>query len=216
MAWKPSSDLHPVEGDAVGKGLLVCGVDEVGKGCLAGPVFVGAAVLDYEQFDLLPPEEKVLIRDSKTLTAKQRGKSREICLRICSQWAVAQGSPREIEEVGINGACFLAMKRALAVLESEPDLVIVDGNQPIPNLKSRQVSIVDGDAQIACIAAAAILAKTSRDHLMAKLSEVYPGYGLTTNVGYGTKTHTQALMRLGTCALHRRNFKPCTIAGQNA
>ena len=187
-------------------GSIIIGVDEVGRGCLAGPIFAAAICLDYPSINKLGSEKK-LIRDSKTLSKKQRLHILPALINSARCWGVAMATPREIEQMGISGANFLAMKRALAICE-EPDLVLVDGNQKIPGLKPPQQAVIKGDSSTYCIAGASIIAKTHRDSYMSQAHEIYPHYGFDSNVGYGTKSHMEALKVRGASVIHRRNFSP--------
>lgn len=178
----------------------VCGVDEVGRGPLAGPV-VAAAVLP----DPRRPIEG--LADSKILPAERR---EALALEIRTHWQVALGaaSLAEIERLNILHASMLAMRRAISRLPCAPLHVLVDGNRLPPGLPCPATPIVDGDALSPAISAAAIVAKTARDLLMRRLSRRYPGYGWETNVGYGTPAHRDALSALGLTPHHRRTFAP--------
>lgn len=189
------------------------GVDEVGRGCLAGPVVAACVSLDRTALTQLAPKQKILIRDSKTLSAKQREEALEIVTSISFESSVGLSSVAEIEEFGIVGANFLAMKRALSLCKDTYDSLLVDGRDLIPNLVTpkNQIAIVKGDSLCFSIAAASILAKVTRDAYMDKLDSRFPGYDFSQNVGYGTKSHLSAINELGPCPAHRRNFQP--IAG---
>ncbi len=176
------------------------GLDEVGRGCLAGPV-VAAAVI-------LPPDYyHPVLTDSKLLTKKQREKLRdEICLAALA-WAVTEVSPSIIDQVNISQASFLAMHQAVAQLPILPDFLIVDGNQFMPYPGIAHACIVKGDQKYYSIAAASVLAKTYRDQLMVQLSEQFPAYGWEQNVGYPTIRHRQAIQQNGITPHHRVSFK---------
>lgn len=176
----------------------VCGIDEAGRGPLAGPVYAAAVILD-------PCKEIPGIDDSKKLSAKKR----EILFKSIQQQAVAfsvaSASVEEIESMNILQATFLAMQRAVKGLEITPELVIVDGNQKPPFSISMR-TIVSGDALSASIAAASILAKVSRDHLMLELDKKYPCYLFGKHKGYGTELHIELIKKYGPSPIHRRSF----------
>ncbi|MBX7134092.1 MAG: ribonuclease HII [Fimbriimonadaceae bacterium] len=182
----------------------VAGIDEAGRGPLAGPV-VAAAVVLPRGFDTSE------IDDSKVLT---RSKRDELALRIQekAQWSVAVVDVDEIDRLNILWATMRAMEIALSGLEKCPDRVVVDGNRLPPgfieNPALEAKAIVDGDAKVACIAAASIIAKTTRDRLMTEYAESYPGYGFAKHFGYATPEHLVAIRELGPCDLHRRSFSP--------
>lgn len=184
------------------------GVDEVGRGCLAGPVYAAVAALDYYKIDALEETTRDLIRDSKKLTTKQRQKILPVLNAVCIEWAVGFATAREIEALGIVPATFLAMKRAYLQLSESYDLLLIDGNQKHPDMPMEQMTVVGGDALCYAIAAASILAKEARDTVMREAHKLYPLYGFGEHVGYGTKSHLQALEEHGITPLHRRNFAP--------
>lgn len=191
-------------------GGLVAGVDEAGRGPLAGPV-VAAAVLF-----LAPPAPALaaLLDDSKALSALRRAQAAE-ALRAASglRWAVAAASAREIGRLNILRATHLAMRRAVERLGLLPDLALVDGNQP-PALPCPARCVVKGDARSLSIAAASILAKVTRDGAMARLHLRHPGYGFAQHQGYPTTAHRAALVALGPSAHHRRGFGPVDAASR--
>ena len=174
---------------------LIAGVDEVGRGPLAGPV-VAAAVI------LARPLEG--LADSKTLCAAERERLAGL-LRAQAQIGVGAASVAEIDRINILRASLLAMRRAVLRLGCLPDLALVDGKQA-PDLPCPVQTIVDGDALVPAISAASIVAKVIRDRLMRRLATRYPGYGWETNVGYATSAHRAAIWQLGTCCHHRRSF----------
>lgn len=177
----------------------IAGIDEAGRGCLAGPV-VAAAVI-------LPPHATLPgLTDSKKLTARQRTLLVRIIKAQAVSWALGFSWPREIERVNILQATLLAMSRAQNALPVSPLLVLVDGNQAFSSSIPQQ-TIVGGDALCPCISAASILAKTFRDALMSGLDQRYPGYGLSQHKGYGTRKHMDAVQRLGPCPAHRMTFR---------
>lgn len=177
---------------------IVCGIDEAGRGPLAGDLFTAAVIFD----------EGVFIEgldDSKKLTEKKREKLfDEICAKARA-WCVATASVEEIERINILQADFRAMERAYAGLGMTAGLVIVDGNM-LPNIDAPMRSIVKGDAKSASVAAASVLAKVSRDRYMRQMAEKYPHYGFEKNKGYGSKAHYAALDEYGQCDIHRPFF----------
>jgi len=178
----------------------IAGVDEVGRGPLAGPVMACAVVLDMERF----PEG---LNDSKKLTAKRRAVLAE-AIEACAEVSVASASVEEIDELNILRASHLAMERAIAGLKTPPDHCLIDGNLIPKGLKLSAEAIVKGDARSLSISAASIVAKIRRDHLMSTLAQHYPGYGWESNAGYPSKSHRLALQNIGVTPHHRRSFKP--------
>lgn len=192
------------------KGTVITGVDEVGRGCLAGPVYTAAVILDYDALDRLDAKTKGLIRDSKKLSHLQRKKIIPVIKDISVSYSITYCDAREIEKYGIVGATFESMKKSVKTLSKKADLVLIDGNAKIPNFKTDQINLIGGDSICYNIAAASILAKEARDEMMKQAAEDYPGYGFEKHVGYGTKVHMEALKELGVTAIHRRNFAPVT------
>lgn len=186
-------------------GGLVCGVDEVGRGPLAGPVVAAAVIIDPAR---LPGRLADSIDDSKKLTADRRAEL-AVAIRAHALVGVGAASVREIDRDNVLRATFTAMARALGRLPVRPDVALVDGDRP-PPLGCRVVTVVGGDGLSLSIAAASIVAKTFRDALMIRLASRYPGYGWETNVGYGTPAHRDALSRFGATRHHRRSFAPIT------
>ncbi|HEV2299966.1 MAG TPA: ribonuclease HII [Stellaceae bacterium] len=185
---------------------LVCGIDEAGRGPLAGPVVAAAVILDRRRF---PKELKDSLDDSKALS----GAMREACyaaLLRCARIGVGAASAREIDRVNILRATLIAMRRAAAALGERPDIALVDGNVA-PALSCSVKTVVGGDALSFSIAAASVVAKVTRDRIMRALAPRYPGYGWETNVGYGTEEHGEALRRLGPSPHHRRSFAPLRL-----
>lgn len=177
---------------------LICGVDEAGRGPLAGPVCAAAVIL--------PPDVELPgLNDSKKLSEKKRELLFPLIQEQAVAWSVAFASVEEIEELNILRATFLAMNRAIAGLNVKPDLALIDGNQN-REIAMPSRTVVHGDARCACIAAASILAKVSRDRLMKELAVRYPQYGFEKHKGYGTKAHYAALREYGPCPIHRRSF----------
>lgn len=182
------------------EGQLICGVDEAGRGPLAGPVSAAAVILD-------PANPIPGLNDSKKLSEKQRERLAPLIRERALAWAVAYASVEEIDQINILQATLLAMKRAVLALAIAPQLVLVDGLY-CPQTGIRSEAIVKGDSKVAAIAAASILAKTSRDALMLQLHEQYPAYGLDVHKGYPTAAHLAALREHGVTDIHRRSFKP--------
>ncbi len=193
----------------------LAGVDEVGRGPLAGPVVAAAVVLPGPADKGHRRAKKALleIRDSKQLSEAARERYYALIGEHAVAWAVGIQEVADIDRVNILQASLLAMREALGLLEAGgspvyPDHVLVDGNVKIPGLTVPQDAIVDGDAHTASIAAASIMAKVHRDRLMCELHDQFPAYGFDRNKGYGTAFHLAALTQHGPCAIHRRSFKP--------
>lgn len=179
-------------------GVIEAGVDEAGRGCLAGPV-VAAAVI-------LPPDFDITgLDDSKKLTARRRAELR-LSIEAGAEWSVGIASPEEIDRINILQASLLAMRRAIEGLHTSPQHIAVDGNRWQP-ADIEATTVVGGDARLANIAAASILAKTHRDALMQLLAQIYPHYGWNVNMGYPTAAHRKALLDFGPSPLHRRSFR---------
>jgi ribonuclease HII len=182
----------------------IAGLDEAGRGALAGPVAVGAVILPAD-----PPllsRTLGLIRDSKLMTPPRRERGAGAIQATALSWAVGFASAGEIDALGIVPATRLAASRALAGLSHFPDYLLTDFRLELPELDVPQSSLVRGDASCLSIAAASVLAKTSRDSLMRELDGQYPGYGLGKHKGYGTQAHRAAMDRLGISPIHRRSF----------
>ena len=184
-------------------GLHIAGVDEAGRGPLAGPVYAAAVILD----PLRPIEG---LADSKLLSAGQRAQLAPLIQERALAWSVAWSDVEEIDSLNILGATLLAMRRAVCGLTLRPALVQVDGNRlpSLSDLCGRAEAVVGGDQSIPAISAASILAKHARDALMAQLDAAYPGYQLQVHKGYATSFHRQALSRLGPSPQHRHSFAP--------
>lgn len=182
-------------------GGLVCGIDEVGRGPLAGPVVAAAVILDR---DTLPEALRQGLDDSKKLTARAR-EDYAAALRGCAQIGLGAASTAEIDRINILQATFLAMRRAVARLGIAPEAALVDGNRA-PKLPCSVTTIIGGDGRSLSIAAASIVAKVARDRLMRCLALRYAGYGWETNMGYGTAEHRAAIVRLGLTPHHRLSF----------
>jgi len=192
-------DLH-LETEAGG---IVAGVDEVGRGPWAGPVLAAAVILDATT---LPVDLADMIDDSKRLSARRR---EDIAKQLpaFAQISIGAATTEEITKLNILGATFLAMRRAVESLDTLPDLALIDGNR-LPPLPCPARTIVKGDSVSLSIAAASIIAKVTRDRLMARLGARYPGFGWERNAGYGTAEHQAALKRLGVTPHHRKSFAP--------
>jgi ribonuclease HII len=183
--------------------LGLCGVDEAGRGPLAGPVMAAAVMLD-------PGRPIEGLRDSKKLSAAARERLADEIRARAAAWCVAEASVAEIDQLNILQATLLAMQRAVAGLGRAPDDVWVDGNR-CPNWAWRSQAIVKGDDKVAAIAAASILAKTVRDQFMRRLHDEHPAYGFAQHMGYGTATHLTALKVHGACPQHRKSFAPVKL-----
>ena len=179
----------------------IAGVDEVGRGCLAGNVFAAAVIL--------PPDLTHIgtLADSKKLSASKRTTLDAAIKQHAVAWSIAQANIDEIDRFNILQASLMAMKRAIEKLNVQPDLVQVDGrDKPHTNLRTQ--CIIGGDRTIACISAASIIAKVARDKYMCELDKQNPGYDFSTNKGYGTKKHLQLINTIGISSVHRKSFKP--------
>ena len=182
---------------------LIAGIDEVGKGCLFGPVLAGAVILSKEN------ERNLLshgLKDSKKLSHRQRHNLVPLIKKNSISWALGQASAREIDSIGIRAATEKAMLRALQKFPYPPDLILVDGILPIRLWPGEQKTQVRGESHFASIAAASVLAKETRDELIKRLSLQYSLYGLDKNKGYGTAVHRTNLIKAGPTKLHRKSF----------
>ena len=187
---------------------LIAGVDEAGRGPLAGPVVAAAVILDDER-------PIAGVDDSKRLSAKQRERLFDVIMGQALCVSIGQASAAEVDTINVLQATLLAMRRAVEGLRLAPIKVLVDGNQ-LPRLPMLAEAVVGGDGRVACIAAASIVAKVTRDRLMTELDQTLPGYGFAQHKGYGTAQHMQALKRLGASAQHRRSFAPVIEADRAA
>ena len=182
----------------------VCGVDEAGRGPLAGPVVAAAVILTPARI----PEG---LNDSKALSSKQR----ELLLNMLEKNAhigIGISEPEEIDRMNILGATLIAMRRAVLALPILPDMALIDGNK-LPKLPCNAQALIKGDSRSLSIAAASIVAKVTRDRLMMEAGTRYPGYGLAGHKGYPTKAHIDAVKHLGASPIHRRSFRPVRLAG---
>lgn len=180
--------------------MLIAGVDEVGRGPLAGAVVAAAVILD-------PDQPIIGLNDSKKLSAKRREQLAEEIRDKALAWSLGRAEVEEIDTINILQATFLAMQRAVEGLPVAPDLVKIDGNR-CPKLPYRMQAIIGGDATVAEISAASILAKVSRDAELVAMDTLYPEYGFAKHKGYGTAAHLEALRRYGATPIHRRSFAP--------
>lgn len=181
----------------------VAGCDEVGRGCLAGPVVAAAVVLDPDRY-------VARISDSKTVTALERARLYDKITRVAISWCVAAAECDEIDRINIHQASLRAMQRAVLGLTPLPDFVLVDAFR-IPDLRMAQRAIEHGDARCTAIAAASIVAKVTRDRLMLELHSRDPRYGFDRHKGYATREHLDAVSRFGYSEVHRRSFRPPTL-----
>jgi ribonuclease HII len=197
--------LFEFDKDFYNKGLsFVSGVDEAGRGPLAGPVVAAAVIL---------PKDIFIdgVNDSKKLTEKKRNILFEEIKQKAFSYGIGIVDAKTIDEINILQATFLAMRKALEQLSVKPDLVLVDGNHTIPNLQNKQQAIVSGDAKSASIACASILAKVTRDNMMYEYAKQYPQYNFQKHKGYGTKAHLDAIQKHGPCPIHRMTFAPLNL-----
>ena len=177
----------------------VVGIDEAGRGPLAGPVVAAAVILD--------PEVRLSgLDDSKKLSAKKREKLYNIISEEAVAFATGIVDNKMIDQINIQQASFLAMKKAVTALNKTPGYLLVDGNFKIPRVKIQQETVVNGDGLVNCIAAASIMAKVTRDRIIDRYHEKYPQYGFINNKGYGTEEHINALEKYGVCPLHRLSY----------
>jgi ribonuclease HII len=183
------------------RGQFVAGVDEVGRGPLAGPVVAAAVILDPEN-----PVEGLM--DSKKITEKKRVILAEEIKRKALAWSISRVDVDEIDRINILQASLLAMTIAVSELDQQPDYVMIDGNRIPKDIMIRAEAVVKGDDRVACISAASIIAKVARDNEMIEMDDVYPGYGLAKHKGYPTKVHIEALYKLGVTKIHRKTFGP--------
>lgn len=176
----------------------ICGIDEVGRGPLCGPVVAGAVIL--------PKDCQILyLNDSKKLSEKKREQLYDIIMEQAIAVGVGMASPKRIDEINILQATYEAMRQAVAALKVKPAVLLNDA-VTIPEIEIPQIPIIKGDAKSVSIAAASIVAKVTRDRMMVEYDRIYPGYDLASNKGYGTKTHMEALRTVGPCEIHRKTF----------
>ena len=176
----------------------VCGIDEVGRGPLCGPVVASAVIL--------PKDCQILyLNDSKKLSEKKREELYDVIMEQAIAVGVGMASPQRIDEINILQATYEAMRQAIAGLKVKPAVLLNDA-VTIPGVEIPQIPIIKGDAKSVSIAAASIIAKVTRDRMMVEYDRIYPGYDLASNKGYGTKAHMEALKTVGPCEIHRRSF----------
>lgn len=188
------------ENEAIHNGYeIICGVDEAGRGPLAGPVYAAAVIL---------PKGHIVegVNDSKKLSEKKRELLFDKIINECVCYSIGTASEKEIDEINILQATYLAMKRAVDGLEIIPQLALIDGNKTPPLTASDAKAIVKGDAKSVSIACASILAKVSRDRYMLEMAEKYPEYQFEKHKGYGTKLHYEMIEKYGICEIHRKSF----------
>jgi len=184
--------------------LAVCGVDEAGRGPLAGPLVAAAVMSPW-------PCHWLGLNDSKTLTAKARDEWYEVIMSQAASVGVGMVSARRIDRIGLQRANWEAMRSAVKNLSAFPDHVIVDGPGKIPGLSIPQTPLVGGDGRAISVAAASVVAKVTRDRMMTRLDEEFPEYGFARHKGYGTPEHLSVLMTCGPCRIHRRSFQPVAV-----
>ncbi len=203
----PSWDCSGIP-QLTGTQALIAGVDEVGRGALFGPVVAAAAVAPVSR---LPELVAIGVKDSKELGAKKRSELVQPIQGTVKSWALGYATVEEIDRLNILQASLLAMKRAVLKLKVQPEMCLVDGKQPLPELPLPQKNLVKGDRRSPIIAAASILAKVWRDELIVRLAGKYPHYDLASNKGYGTKRHLLALQQYGPSPQHRMSFRSCRV-----
>ncbi len=179
---------------------FICGVDEAGRGCLAGPVVAAAVVFDVERLPFLP------LDDSKKLSPKERERLFDLVVSSSICWAVGVVGPAKIDQINILNATKIAIISACSKLKTRPDFVLIDGNMKL-DLDLPYASVVKGDAKSFCIAAASVVAKVTRDRIMERYSKVFPGYGFAEHKGYPTRLHRKRIEELGILPIHRRSFR---------
>ncbi len=182
----------------------VCGIDEAGRGPLAGPVVAAAVV--FPRF-FTPGGQLRELHDSKTLTPKQRETLEELIRKTAEDYSIAVIDHATIDKINIGKATMLAMNSAAESLQRLPDMLLIDGNRFTPTLPIPFMTVVKGDAKVFSIAAASILAKTHRDRLMKSYSRDYPAYGFDRHFGYPTQAHIEAIKQHGRCSIHRKSFR---------
>ena len=192
--------MHQIQIELETLPALHAGVDEVGRGPLAGPVVAAAVILD--------PQRPIMgLADSKKLSEKRREQLADEIRQHALAWSLGRAEVEEIDDINILQASLLAMQRAVAGLQLAPQLVLIDGNR-CPSLEYPSKAIIKGDSLVPAISAASIIAKVSRDREMCDLDKVFPGYGLASHKGYPSQKHLEALTSLGVTPIHRRSYAP--------
>ena len=204
----PRPDLRH-ERSLARRGLVpIAGLDEAGRGALAGPLYAAAVILPVYRFDLAAALQEV--RDSKMMTPRQRRRCAEHIRSLALAWAVASSTCDEVDRLGPLQATYLAMRRALHGLSLPPHHLLID-HVRLPEVQPDQTPVTHGDARVLSIAAASVLAKVARDQAMDDFARAFPTYGFSHHKGYGTAAHLRALRRWGPCPIHRRSFEPVAI-----
>ena len=185
----------------------IAGIDEAGRGPLAGPVVAAAVIFDNDKITIKGLIESG-VRDSKTLTFKKKEFLYGAIIENCKDWSVGIVAEEVIDEINILEASLLAMRTAVERLDVKPDFLLIDGNHTIENYPADQTAIPSADQNIFSVSAASIVAKVTRDRILINLDKKYPGYGFARHKGYGTKLHLEMLAKMGPCEIHRRSFAP--------
>lgn len=186
---------------------IIAGIDEAGRGPLAGPVVAAAVVFDNNDKKAKELIE-IGIRDSKTLSSKKREFLYNIIIENCSNWSIGIVSEEIIDKINILEASKLAMKMSVEKLNIEPDFLLIDGRHTIENYPASQMAIPSADQNIFSVSAASIIAKVTRDRILINLDKEYPEYGFAKHKGYGTRLHIEMLAKMGPCKIHRKSFSP--------
>lgn len=203
-----TSALFKFDLEACGGHREIAGCDEVGRGCLAGPIVAAAVVFDYATFDLEKSGPLFSrLGDSKKLSPAAREKLYPVIIRHAARISITSYTSRTIDEKGLHKTNLRALARSLETLEPCPDTALVDGHLPLPGCSHAHTPVKKGDSKSACIAAASIIAKVTRDRLMHTIHQRYPQYGFDQHVGYSTLAHREAIARHGYCSIHRRSFR---------
>ena len=186
---------------------IIAGIDEAGRGPLAGPVVAAAVVFDNNGV-VIKELIKSGVRDSKTLSFKKKEFLYDMITENCNGWSVGIVSEKVIDKINILEASLLAMRISVEKLSIEPDFLLIDGNQTIENYPADQTAVPSADQNIFSVSAASIIAKVTRDRILIDLDRIYPEYGFAQHKGYGTKLHMEMLAKMGPCEIHRRSFAP--------
>ena len=186
---------------------IIAGIDEAGRGPLAGPVVAAAVVFDSDKM-VIKKLIKSGVRDSKTLSFKKKEFLYDMIIENCNGWSVGIVSEKVIDKINILEASLLAMRISVEKLSIEPDFLLIDGNQTIENYPADQTAVPSADQNIFSVSAASIIAKVTRDRILIALDKIYPEYGFAQHKGYGTKLHMEMLAKMGPCEIHRRSFAP--------